>query len=139
VTGAPSPGDALSRLPHAGVARLVEQVVETGHDHIVCEGTIPAGNPFVVDGRVPSLVLLELAAQASALLELEGLAGARVGYLVRVRRAEFHQEFVAAGRPYRVRVERAAAAPPLFRYDATAFDGEVPLFAGSFSTFVESP
>ncbi|HXV77556.1 MAG TPA: hypothetical protein VD788_14680 [Candidatus Polarisedimenticolaceae bacterium] len=138
----PLPPDPAALLPHDGVARFVDRVLELDADRIVCAGRIPEGSPFAVAGRAPSFLAIELAAQAAALLECARREGpsrrARLGYLVRVRRAEFGGPFLAVEQTLRVHVRRSAAAPPLYRYDAEVESAGERCFAGSISTFVET-
>lgn len=121
-------GDApLPPLPHAGPARLVTRVVRWDRSEIVCEGRIPAGSPWIRDGRCPAFVLLELAAQAAAALDAlrlqsrpTGTGGERQaagpGAIVRVRDLIVGRPTVQPDRPLFARVTRAAAAPPLFHF-----------------------
>lgn len=137
-------------LPHGGAALLVDKLVETRADGATCSARVPAGSPFRVarEGRevVPSILGLEMGAQAAAAMEAElrvadgedGEDGAaRVGFVVGVRDAQFSVSEVAADSAFEVRVDRAGSAPPLFNFGVELFaDGE--LFArATLSLFVE--
>ena len=110
-------------IPHRGPARLVQAILEDPRpDVLVCGGRIPADSAFAAGGRVPAVVVLELAAQAAAVQQaLAASAGyaARPGYLVAIRAASFHADDVAAGVPLIATVRRTGQAGPLATYDVT--------------------
>jgi predicted hotdog family 3-hydroxylacyl-ACP dehydratase len=110
-------------IPHRGPARLVQTILEDPRpDVFVCAGRIPADSAFAVGGRVPAVVVLELAAQAAAVQQaLAAPAGeaARPGYLVAIRAASFRADDVAAGVKLVATVRRTGQAGPLATYDVT--------------------
>jgi len=132
--------DPLALLPHEGPARLVTSVVSIGEEGIVCEGRVGPHGPYDVAGRCASYVCLELAAQATALLEAlrpeRTAASPRVGYLVRARHVRFARPEFAAGEPLRASARRIASAPPLFVYRVEVGDGAGELLSGEIATFV---
>lgn len=135
--------DVASLLPHGGAARMIRSVLEIGPGRIVCVGEIPEENPFVVQGRCPSIVALELAAQAAALLEAlqrtsqGGETGPRDGYLVRVRGVRLSVPYVAAREPLTARLHQEGVAPPLAIYGASVSGTDGELLRGTFSTYVD--
>ena len=127
-------------IPHRGPARLVQTILEDPRpDVLVCGGRIPADSAFAAGGRVPAVVVLELAAQAAAVQQAlaapAGGASARPGYLVAIRAASFHADDVAAGVPLIATVRRTGRAGPLATYDVTVNgpDGQ-PIVSASLST-----
>lgn len=110
-------------IPHRGPARLVQAILEDPRpDVVVCAGRIPAESAFASGGRVPAVVLLELAAQAAAVQQ--GLAvpaggEARPGYLVAVRAATFAADEVAVNVRLVATVRRTGQAGPLATCDVT--------------------
>jgi len=110
-------------IPHRGPARLVQTILDDPRtDVLVCGGRIPPDSAFVVDGRAPAVILLELAAQAAAVQQaLAGPTGAapRPGYLVAVRAAIVRVDDVAANVPLVATVRRTGQAGPLATYDVT--------------------
>ena len=130
----------LERLPHVGPARLISSVASIDAGGIVCEGRVGPGGPYDADGRCASYVCLEVAAQATALIEaLDPACDAtrpRVGYLVRVRHLRLARPDFAAGEPLRASARRIASVPPLFIYAVEVADGSGELLSGEIATFV---
>ena len=110
-------------IPHRGPARLVQTILEDPRpDVLVCGGRIPSDSAFAAGGRVPAVVVLELAAQAAAVQQaLAAPAGdaARPGYLVAIRAASLRADDVAAGDRLIATVRRTGQAGPLATYDVT--------------------
>ncbi len=102
---------------------LVEEIVECGEGALTCVGRIPLDNPFVVGGRAPAFVGLEVAAQTAAVFEALGRAGSgegpRIGYLVSVRGAVFSTADLPAGESLIARVRASGSAPPLALYEVS--------------------
>lgn len=117
-------------IPHRGPARLVQTILEDPRlDVLVCTGRVPPDSAFAVGGRVPAVVVLELAAQAAAVQQaLAAPAGgaARPGYLVAIRAAWLRADDVAAGVRLVATVRRTGQAGPLATYDVSVSgpDGE---------------
>ena len=113
--------DAL--IPHRGPARLVQTILEDPRpDVLVCAGRVPPDSAFAVGGRVPAVVVLELAAQAAAVQQAlaAGAAGAaRPGYLVGIRDASLQADDVAVSARLVATVRRTGQAGPLATYDVT--------------------
>jgi len=65
----PAVGEFPILLPHAPPARLVHGVLEASAAEIVCGAEIPPSHPLAALGRAPSLLGIEAAAQAAAVLE----------------------------------------------------------------------
>ncbi len=101
---------------------LLDRVLDWRPECVLCEGRIPADNPFAVNGRAPALVAIELAAQAAAVFEALGrqgpaaASGPRIGYLVSVRDARFALTELPTGEPLVAEVRSAGSAPPLGLY-----------------------
>jgi len=135
--------EIVGLLPHDGPARMIDTIVDVDDEQITCTGQIPRESPFVKNCQARSLVLIELSAQAAALLELavarhQGQATrGSVGYLVRLRRVEFSAPLVDVGRTMTVHVKRIGAASPLYQYEAHVVADGQQLFAGLISTYVE--
>ena len=111
-------------VPHRGSALLIERVLEERVDGITCSGRVPAGAPLVRDGRVPSFVGLEMAAQAAAAYEgLQRLRQSpqdepRIGYLVSLSDVAVERPEMAVDVPFVVTVRSLAGVSPLFRCEA---------------------
>jgi predicted hotdog family 3-hydroxylacyl-ACP dehydratase len=113
-------------IPHRGPARLVQAILEDPRpDVLVCAGRVPEDSAFAVGGRVPAVVVLELAAQAAAVQQaLAAPAGgaAKPGYLVGIRAASLRADDVAAGVRLIATVRRTGQAGLLATYDVTVND-----------------
>ena len=119
MSGPPPSTDVSRLLPHRGPAHFVREVVDCGAGEITCRGEVPLDSPYAAEGTFPSFVLLELAAQCAAVLEVvEGMRRGgetepRAGYLVRARGLETATPRQPAGALFDVRVRRTARAGPL--------------------------
>jgi predicted hotdog family 3-hydroxylacyl-ACP dehydratase len=115
-----------SLVPHRGRALLVEDVVALREDGIECRGRIPPDAALARNGRVPSFVGLEMAAQAAAVLEAlrrrdDGTApaGPRTGYLVSLRSVVMEQPEIPVGVPLAVSLKSVGQAGGLGLYEAS--------------------
>ena len=125
-------------IPHRGPARLVQAILESpGPDVAVCAGRVPADSAFVFQGRVPAVVLLEMAAQAAAVLQALSAppaGGSRPGYLVAIRAATLRVDDVAADARLIATVRRTGQAGPLATFDVTVSRGAEEVVSASLST-----
>ena len=129
-------------LPHRPPALLLNAVTEVAEGGIVAIAEVPPDHPLVADGRFPSFLALEAAAQAAAALEALGRregTGPRIGYLVGIRDARFSVPSLPAGRPFRVAARQTGGAFPLSVYAVRIGEigeaGREPA-AGTLSTFL---
>lgn len=141
-----APLEPAALLPHEGAARFVTRVLEHDGDRIVCEARIPEESAFVAadpegEPSVPAFVGLEVAAQASAVLEGLCAAGAgagperRLGYLVRARRLGWPRPTLPVATALEVTVRREGIAGPLHLYAAEVKVRGTVRFSGTFGTF----
>ena len=127
-------------IPHRGPARFVQAILESpGPGVAVCAGRVPADSAFVAEGRVPAVVLLEMAAQAAAVLQAQAapapaVAGSRPGYLVAIRAAMLRVDDVAAGARLIATVRRTGQAGPLATFDVTVSLGAEEVVSATLST-----
>ena len=135
----------LSRLlPHREPARFVRQILDCSAAEITCRGDVPPDSPYVSGGTFPAFVLLDLAAQCAAVLEvLEGMrrgAAAKpgAGYIVRARGLETSPARQPAGTSFHAHVRRTGQSGELHMYETTVTAGDATVFTGSFSTFVDA-
>jgi len=88
-------------VPHRQPSLFLDEVAEAGEDHIACRATIRADSPFVENGGIDGVVLLEVMAQAVAayagLVARRQGAEPRVGFLIGCRDAGFSGERLAVG------------------------------------------
>lgn len=134
-----------ARLPHRAPMLLIADVSESLRERVVCRGWIPADYPLAAAGRVPSVVAVELGAQASALLEVSGEMAEerggqpRIGLLVALRSAAFHVPWLPTETPLRVEALRVGGAASLSMIDCVvAIEGspEMRLAEAQLSTFL---
>ena len=108
-----------------------------GPDVAVCAGRVPADSAFVSEGRVPAVVLLEMAAQATAVLQALAAPPSGVsppGYLVAIRAARFRVDDVAADALLIATVRRTGQAGPLATFDVTVSRGAEEVVTATLST-----
>jgi predicted hotdog family 3-hydroxylacyl-ACP dehydratase len=143
LSGSFPPPEAL--LPHRPPALLLNAVTEILEGGIVALAEVSSSHPLVSDGRFPSFLGLEAAAQAAAALEALGRRegpGLRIGYLVGIRDARLSVPSMPAGRRFRVAARLTGGAFPLSLYAVTVGEtgetGEAghELVTGTLSTFL---
>lgn len=125
---------------------MLSRVLGIDGDALLAEAALGPGSAFAGLGRptgsAPAWVALEMAAQAAAALELADLggdAGARLGYLVRLRRVHCRRPSLPVATPLRLAVARTAAVATLRTYEALAsLDGET-LVTAELSLFFDEP
>lgn len=128
-------------LPHSGVARFVEGIVESSHDRVVCRARVSKESPFAIDGRVPTFVGLDIAAQAAAVLGAASASTAvespavRIGYLVGVRNLRLARGTFPAGEELTVTAHREVSNPPLLVVRSSLTWNGRELLSGTLSTY----
>lgn len=106
-------------LPHTGRALLLTGIVRSEPGFIEATGAVPSTHPLIGAGGAPCFLGLELGAQAAAALQAlsrssgDGEPVGRVGYLVRVRDAEFLAPHLPTATSLRVTARLEGAMPPL--------------------------
>jgi predicted hotdog family 3-hydroxylacyl-ACP dehydratase len=107
-------------LPLTPPALLLDELLEADGTRLRARGSVPAESPFVVDGRVPVHIALEVAAQAAGahgrLLQDADRPPAGEGYLVVLREVELRADSFAPGAALDIEVELDGAAAPLGLY-----------------------
>jgi predicted hotdog family 3-hydroxylacyl-ACP dehydratase len=110
-------------VPHGLPMRVVEEMLSWQPGSATCRLQLRAHAPFVSDGSVPSVVLLEYLAQTvAACLGYEAYLGGgsiRVGMIVGVRKMQLFRERVFVGEEIRTEVERIRG-----NEDVSSFRGE---------------
>ncbi len=138
----PPPEALLPHRPPALLLRAVAEVSEGANAAVAAVAEVSPRHPLVADGRFPTFLVLEAAAQAAAALEALGRhasPGPRIGYLVGIRGARFTVPWLPAGRPLRVAARLEGGAFPLSLYAVTAGTlGEIgrEVASGTLSTFL---
>jgi predicted hotdog family 3-hydroxylacyl-ACP dehydratase len=133
-------------IPHRGVARFLSSIESVTSSAIHATGAIPAAHPLAAGDAAPTLLAIELGAQAAAALEaLTRQADPgndprpRTGTLVRIRDAQFGCASVPVEAPIHVTVERAGAAPPLAMYRLLATVNDATILTAVISTHEGQP
>jgi predicted hotdog family 3-hydroxylacyl-ACP dehydratase len=127
-------------LPHTGVARFLVAVLESGEEKAVCLARVPDGSPFVTEGRVPSFVLLDVAAQAAAAVGAAApdSSASKAAYLVGAKNVLLAPGGFRAGADLTVTVRRETGSGPLTVARASVTEGDRELFSGVLSLFTET-
>jgi predicted hotdog family 3-hydroxylacyl-ACP dehydratase len=121
---------------------FVERVIGLTGGGIDCAVSIPPNCPFAAGSTAPCFVGLEMAAQAAATLEALVRAGAgldaapRIGYLVGIRSARFHDPELPVGRRLVASIRPAGSAPPLSVYEAEIRRGGRICLEAVISTYI---
>lgn len=125
-------------LPHRGPALLVDEVAESEDDGVTVRARLAPESAYARAGRVASIVTLDVAAQAAAVLEAQHgeLAG---GMLVRLREARIEIADFEVGSEVSVQVERINARPPLYSYRASSSSRGQRLASFEFSLVAAPP
>ena len=102
--------------------RLIVSVVARNQGVVLCRARIPAQYPVASGGVAPSVLSVEIGAQASAVLEPPATAASgdgaaeaesRAGFLVSVRRVAFHCQTLPTETSLLVRAQSTGQAGPL--------------------------
>jgi predicted hotdog family 3-hydroxylacyl-ACP dehydratase len=132
-------------VPHRGRAILVEDVLALLEDGIECRGRVLPDAALARDGRVPSFVALEMAAQAAAVLEAlrrRGRAGTATGpqngYLVSLRGVVMERSEIPVGEPLTVSLKSSGQAGGLGLYEAVVAGAGLVYVRGVVGTFSPS-
>ena len=135
---------ALRYLPHSGSAHLVPRVLHADAESMLCIGRFPRSSPLVEDGRVPTYLAVEPAAQAAAThlallaisrgVEIEELTGVLTG----MRQTEVGRLWLPAETDLRIRVTPRGGSRGLYRYRFEVALGEAVACRGELSTFVQN-
>ena len=142
--------DPATLLPHGESARVIVAILSRGENGLICRGTIPPDHPFVVDGRCPAYVGIEVAAQAAGVMRAldsaisspevgpAGSLSSRQAYLVRAREFRFSMANLPVGKDLTVSVRRRAMVPPLAIYDVAVRTPEGQALAGAVSIYFDT-
>jgi len=128
-------------LPHAPPMRLVEGVVALLEGGGTCLGRVGGTCQLARGARVPAVALVELAAQALAMVEAvsaRSVPAPVAGYLVGVSGTVLHASSVPVAAPLLATVRRTAWVPPLAQAEATIRCGAMVVFEGMLSAWLES-
>lgn len=125
-------------LPHRGPARLVDEVAEPEDGAVTVRVRLAPESAYAHAGRVASIVTLDVAAQAAAVLEARDGEPAG-GMLVRLREARIETAEFEVGTEVSVRVERISARPPLYSYRGSSWSRDRRLASFEFSLIVDPP
>lgn len=119
-----------SLIPHRRPARMVEAVLERLGDLITCSARVAETHPLTLAGTVPSILGLEMGAQAAAALSVllardhDPSFRTGMGYLVGIRKALLSAAQLHTGRDYRVVARCSGSAGPLALFEIEVYDEE---------------
>jgi 3-hydroxymyristoyl/3-hydroxydecanoyl-(acyl carrier protein) dehydratase len=129
-------------LPHREPMLLVEGVMEFGGEGGTCLGRVGPDAPLVMNGEVPAVALVEVAAQSLAVLEgvRRGFQASSpaVGYLVGISDAVMMRRSVPVGAAVIASVRRSAVVPPLVQAEASVSLGPDEVLQCKLAAWVES-
>lgn len=93
----------LDLLPHRGAMLLVEDILEVDRSQAEVRCTVRPSWPMAEAGGVPALILVELAAQSAGVCNgwdrilAQGRDSEKTGWLVGIKKAEFHLDTLPYG------------------------------------------
>jgi predicted hotdog family 3-hydroxylacyl-ACP dehydratase len=117
-------------MPHRPPMLMIDALVAHSDDACTCTKSFREGDPLVENGRVSTLVTIELFAQtAAAHFGYAGfLAGGGMssGALLGTRKIDLATAWLAVGQPITITAKRVMAMPPMAQFDCEAsIDGRV--------------
>jgi len=117
-------------VPHGPPLRMVEELIDWAPGRATCRLRVQPRSPFVIAGRLASVVTLEYMAQTvAACLGHEAFCAGgtvRVGMLVGVRHMELLVPFIAVGAEVRITVERLRGMDEVSTFQGeTRVDNEI--------------
>ena len=134
--------DIETILPHRGSALLIDAITEFDEEHITTSSQPGDDFPYAQDGRIPSVVCIELIAQSVAafvgMLHRMKNEPPRIGYLIGTPRMKFHCEDFAVGSAVTVQATCVLRNENAGTFSATVSIGEQTLAEGSV-TVIEPP
>jgi predicted hotdog family 3-hydroxylacyl-ACP dehydratase len=126
-----------SFMPHRAPMLLLDEVIERDASSIVCRARVDGGSPFVCEGSMPAVVLLEHMAQATAawlgLRALERGDPIVAGMLAGARRLELDVDVLEVGDELEVRAEHVWGEDGLASFSCEVRRGGVRVAAASVS------
>lgn len=129
-------------LPHEPPMRFVERVVALTDEGMTGLARIPDECALVDQGTAPALVALEAAAQVAAVWESlrrwrkEASPRPRIGYLVSVRDATLHREFITAGADLYASIRLLTLSGPLCTYAVEVITEGALMLRGVIGTYL---
>lgn len=125
-------------LPHRGPALLLDEVAESEDGGVNVRARLTPESAYARGGRVATIVTLDVAAQAAAVLEAQHGEPAG-GMLVRLREARIETAEFEVGAEISVHVERISARPPLYSYRGSSWSRDRRLASFEFSLIASPP
>lgn len=124
-------------LPHRGAMRFLDEALELAPDRAVCRGRVRPDNPFVRDGRLDPVALVEFIAQAAAALvsSRDPEAGPVRGWLVAGRNLDLAEGDVPVGAVLSVEVVEAARVGDFASFDGVVRCGDREVGRGNVKVF----
>lgn len=109
-------------IPHRGPMLLIDAVLASSADDIVCGARIREGNLFLRDGKLRTVVCLEYMAQAVAAfagLQARQPGPPRVGYLIAANRVTLSAARLALGDELRISAKRIWGDSALGKFECS--------------------
>jgi predicted hotdog family 3-hydroxylacyl-ACP dehydratase len=124
-------------LPHEGRAILLDAVTAFTPDGVECLATITADFPCSESGGIPSLLLLELMAQAAgAYAHLSiGTGAPRAGYVVGFRNVELRVDGVPIGTKLSIAARPSWSAGAAGRFECEARQDDSTIATAQLTVF----
>lgn len=122
-------------IPHRAPWLLVDRVVARDGARVTAEKRLATGDPLLVDGELPEVLVLEGLAQTAACLNA-GAVGRHRGMLVAATQVVFDGR-ARAGETLTLVATRTAALGALVRFDGEARVGERVIARGQMTFAVE--
>ncbi len=90
-------------LPHRDTMLLVDEVLEVDKQHALTLSQVDRSWPMAEEDGVPSLILVELAAQTAGVcngwdrVQTKGIDSEKIGWLVGIKKADFFIDYLPFG------------------------------------------
>ena len=126
-------------VPHGLPIRMLEELVDYRDGSATCRMTVRPDTPLVRDGRLSSVVTLEIMAQAvAACLGYEAFLdgdGVRVGMLVGVRKMTLHEPWITVGADLHATVTRMRGTSDVSTFEGMARVDETRIASANMTLF----
>lgn len=133
---------ALARMPHEGRMLLLERVLSADAARIRCRARAHAApdHPLRIDGRLATLALAEIGAQAAAAhASLEAVGGAHAGLVLAFRDLRAATDEVTSPEPLEAEAEALDLSPEGARYGFRVLQDGVCLLSGEATLSMRRP
>jgi predicted hotdog family 3-hydroxylacyl-ACP dehydratase len=126
-------------IPHEPPSMLIDEVLASDQDTIVCSALVAPGNPYASAGKIRSVVCLEYMAQAIAAFSGTRAGGGRkprIGYLIAATQLALLADALYEGDSLRIEARRVWGDTALGKFNCSVSRAGELLASASLSVYM---